>query len=200
MKKTDSERTVLRKAKIVITNFFLLFLGFIQAAHASTTEGHAAHVAPEISSLAWPLVNFLIYLFILNLLYRKLGKPALLARTVGFEQAYQKADSYLEEMTKEHLLLQDRLKNIREEKEEIRRRIDKETEFEINSIFHAAEYSAKQIALDVQRKISQETAKINAEVKNIVVLQAMKKAEEKLKKTLSPEQDYSLRQNTIRSL
>lgn len=193
MKKTDSERTVLRKAKILL----ILFFAFIQAANASTTEAHAA---PEISSLVWPLVNFLIYAFLLNFLYRKLGKPALLARAVGFEQAYKKADSYLEEVEKEHRILQDRLKNISVEEQEIRTRIDKETEFEINSILNSAEHAAKQTALDVQRKISQETAKINAEVKDIVVLQAMKKAEEKLKNSLSKEQDYALRQNTIRSL
>lgn len=194
MKKTDTKRTVLWKAKI-----FLLFFGFVQIANASTA-GAEGHPTPEISSLVWPLVNFLIFAFLLNYLYRKLGKPALLVRAVGFEQAYKKADSYLEEIEKEHRLLQDRLKNISVEEQEIRTRIDRETEFEINSILNSAEHAAMQIALDVQRKISQQTAKINAEVKDIVVIQAMKKAEEKLKNSLSKEQDYALRQNTIRSL
>lgn len=198
MKKTDSERTVLKKAKRLTISVCILFFGLIQAANASTAKDHAH--PPEISSLLWPFINFLIYAFLLNFLYRKLGKPALLARAVGFEQAYRKADSYLEEVEKEHRLLQDRLKNIGVEEQEIRKRIDKETEFEINSILNAAEHTAKQTALDVQRRIGQEIAKINAEVKSLVVTQSMKKAEEKLRHSLSKEQDYTLRQNTIRSL
>lgn len=201
MRKTNRERTVFIRAKIIkkmlLSVLFLLLFGLVKNADASSA---GSHEAARISSLVWPVINFCIYAFLMNFLYRKFGKPAIIARAVEFEQTLIKADSYLEEVEKEHRALQNRLKNIQIEEEEIRTRISNETEFEINSLVSAAEYAAKQTVGDVQRRIAQEITKVNAEVKFLVVTQAMKKAEEKLKSSLSKEQDYTLRQNTVRSL
>lgn len=167
---------------------------------AFASEASANHEPADISTLVWPTVNFAIYVFLMNFMYRKLGKPALEARTANFETAYKKADSYLEKIEREHRQAQERLRNIKREEEEIVVRMHKETEFESANIVSSAEQTSKQIADDVKRRINQESTKINEELRNLIITEAMKKAEVKLKSALTKEQDYSLRQNTIRSL
>ena len=164
--------------------------------------GHGAQAhgpAPTIGSLIWPAVNFAIYLIVMVYLYRRLVRPALKVRAVDFEQRLRKAAQSFQEADREHSLLDERLREIEIEKQEIKDRLTKEGTQMAAQVLVAAEQSGAHMMQDVGRRIERELQKARAEVRQEVINRATAAARKQLE-AVSAADDLRLRQEAIRGV
>lgn len=173
---------------------------FVMSASEAWAAGNAHHEAPDFTTLLWPVVNFGIYFFILSWIYKKHGRPALLARTASVEQQLRHAASVRVDAERELADARERLDRIEEEKGQITQRLQEESKRMATQMLENARQAANNAELDVRRRIASEEAHAAADVRAEVIARAAKLARERLSVALSEEDDYRLRQETLRGL
>ena len=169
------------------------------AAGHGASDDHAHHAA-TISSLGWPLVNFLIYVSLLLYMFKRFAAPALLDRAASFEQHLRRARQVLDDAEREVRQLQDRLKGIREEQDAIRSRLTHEGEQLAAHAVAQAEQTASNIEKDVSRRVARELHVASADVKQQVIRRATDLARAELASGLSDQDDHRLRQEAVKGL
>ncbi len=174
-------------------------LFILSVSNAWAADG-AHHEAPGIGSLLWPVVNFGIYFFILSTLYKKHGRPALLARTAQVEQQLRNAASVRVDAERELAKAKERLERIDEEKAQITQRLEDEAVRMSTQMLENARQAANNVEHDVRRRIASEQAEANAELRKDVLTRAAKIVRERVSSALSEDDDYRLRQETLRGL
>lgn len=177
----------------------------LAAAAADHGHGHgdahgADHHAAGIETLVWPAVNFALYVLLLAFLYRRFVDPALKARAASFDQQYRRAVVALEEAERELRQAQARFDGIAEEQAQIRARFDAEAVLLSKDILEAARRTAQQIEQDVSRRIESERAKVVDALRQEAVQRATTLARTRLERTLSEDDDFRLRHETLRGL
>ena len=94
----------------------------------------------------------------------------------------------------------ERLDRIEEEKGQITHRLQEESKRMATQMLENARQAANNAELDVRRRIASEEAHAAADVRAEVIARAAKLARERLSVALSEEDDYRLRQETLRGL
>ncbi|MFN8390467.1 MAG: ATP synthase F0 subunit B [Bdellovibrionota bacterium] len=173
---------------------------YVPAAVLAEAVTHAEHEAPGIGSLAWPTVNFAIYFGIVVYLYRRFGRPALVARTAGFEAHFIKAAQVLDQAERELATYENRLRTIVDEQQAIRERLATEGAQIAEQIMVQAEESAAALTRDTSRRIERELSTARSEVRQQAIRRATELALQQLQKGLSADDDFRLRQEALRGL
>lgn len=173
---------------------------FILSVSDAWAAGDAHHAPAGVGSLIWPVVNFAIYFAILSWLYKKHGRPALLARTANIEQQLRNAASVRVDAERELAKAKERLDRIDEEKAQITQRLDNEATRMATQMLENARLAANNVEQDLRRRIASEQAHASAELRAAVLARAAKIVRERLANALSDEDDYRLRQETLRGL
>jgi F-type H+-transporting ATPase subunit b len=184
-----------RAAKI--SGFFSVFLPSAVWASAATAGQHAP---PGIESLFWPVVNFVLYLFVLRWGYGAAVRPLLRDRSIQLERDLQQAANLLSDAERQRDALSQRLAAVESEQQELRERLKRDGEHLAQLVIGKAQEAARQLEREILRRIDAERAKAVAEIRREVVFAATGLARERLAVRLGAEDDVRLRQITLRTM
>lgn len=153
-----------------------------------------------VESLLWPLVNFLIYLGILIYAYNRLVKPALYERSRQVVEKINKAAAVRLTAEEELKEVEERLRTIEGEKQEIREQLLVEGRNGVKEILKNAEQSAVSMRRDSERRMASDLGQAYNEIRKQIIKQAAERARRHLEAKLSPDDDYRLRQEALRAI
>lgn len=176
----------------------LLISLFPSLVFASTGHDGAKHHAPGIDTLFWPALNFVLYLALMNYSYRKLGKPALLGRSLSVKEQIERAEMALAQAQQDLVEVQSR--DIDFEKQELFDKILADGKFLAGTILEDAGNNTLKIGRDVELRIAREFTKVEGELKTSVVKRASDLARREFESNLSESQDRELRKDALRSV
>ena len=160
----------------------------------------AHHAAIDLSSLIWPLFNFLIFVSIGVYIYRKHIRAALAGRSVTIEQHLRKAAQELAQVSQEHRFLVERLAAINDERDDILREFAIEGDKLAQATLLNAKKQAEILMRDAKARIASEFRLAEKDIQHELVLRAAKIARDKLRSGLSPDEDRRLREETLRAV
>ncbi len=151
-------------------------------------------------SLILPLFNFVVYLVVGVILYRKFGAPALRARAVVIEEHIKKSSQALANVETELVSLREQLSQISSDKEEVLRQLNEDGEHTAKAVVERAKETALALKDDLARRVESEFKQATKEVRNEAVIRATAKAKSLIESQLTPEKDAQMRRNTVRGL
>ncbi|MGB9760950.1 MAG: F0F1 ATP synthase subunit B [Caldimicrobium sp.] len=175
------------KRLFILLSFFLGLFYFVSLGLAA--EGEASHgVTPsQIRNLIWWTVNFIALIIIL---YKLLKKPVVnffKNRKENILKEYEELLAKKKEAEAKYLELQEKIKNLKAEAEAIYQNYVEQGIKEKERILEEAQLQAKRIKEQAQLYIAQEMEKAKERLKFELAEEAVKLAEEILRKNITPE-------------
>ncbi len=161
-------------------------------------QGHKAE--PPLSSLIFPLVNFIIFVRILVYSYFKGILPALRQRQSSVTAFLSRGAQELDKAEQELSLAKSRLASLEAEKESLNQEILEQAKRLEDAIRSGAEKTLGDIQRDTQRRIAGEFSKTQAEIRAEIAVMASQLAKQVLERDLSVEDDARLRKETMIAL
>jgi F0F1-type ATP synthase membrane subunit b/b' len=159
--------------------------------------GSAGHGDVSISTLEYPLYNFILYVLLMVFMYRTFVRPVL--RNYRAE-----VESYAVRVQNEHVTLErelDQLKykleNIGEEKEIVIAELEKSGREMADDIISQANQKAERIQQDFIKRAESERQKIFLEAKKELVGKVIESVRDRLLQSYSEADDKSLIQNAL---
>jgi F-type H+-transporting ATPase subunit b len=162
--------------------------------------GGELHHEPDLSTLLFPAINFVLYLGVMAFAYFRLVRKALHQRSVGVEDSLARSAQALAQAEEELNAAKQRLAAIEQEKAELRSDFLEQGRRLQETIRVGAEKSAAEIGRDTERRIAGELKKAKAEIREEVVSLAAKLARMRLTQELSGDEDRRLREETLSAL
>lgn len=189
---------------LVLTGALLAHPLVVMAAehHSEGSHSGGSHGEAEAgpASLIWPAINFFLYLSLMVYLYKRFVRPSLVTRAAVFEQHLQKAAGVLEDAERELGRAEHRLREIKTEQDDIRRRLREDGEHLAARLIEQAQDTAAAMKRDVARRVEREASQARSEVRQMVVQRATAIARQTLERGISPDQDRRLRDETLKAL
>ncbi|MGC9140758.1 MAG: F0F1 ATP synthase subunit B [Caldimicrobium sp.] len=175
------------KRLFILLSFFLGLFYFVSLGLAA--EGEASHgVTPsQIRNLIWWTVNFIALIIIL---YKLLKKPVVnffKNRKENILKEYEELLAKKKEAEAKYLELQEKIKNLKAEAEVIYQNYVEQGMKEKERILEEARLQAERIKEQAQLYIAQEMEKAKERLKFELAEEAVKLAEEILRKNITPE-------------
>jgi F-type H+-transporting ATPase subunit b len=175
------------KRLFILLSFFLGLFYFVSLGLAA--EGEASHgVTPsQIRNLIWWTVNFIALIIIL---YKLLKKPVVnffKNRKENILKEYEELLAKKKEAEAKYLELQEKIKNLKAEAEAIYQNYVEQGIKEKERILEEAQLQAKRIKEQAQLYIAQEIENAKERLKFELAEEAVKLAEEILRKNITPE-------------
>ena len=166
---------------------------------SAAQETHDAH-EPQISSLIFPLVNFIIFVRIWIFAYFKAIKPALRKQRSAIEESLSAASQALSLAESELAAAKSRLAGLAAEKERLKQEFLEQAQRIEQSIRANAEKTIRDIQRDTQRRISGEFEKAKTEIRAEIAQMASSLARQTLSHKFAAEDDAHLRLEILNSI
>jgi F-type H+-transporting ATPase subunit b len=170
----------------------------VTAAWASTAE--AEHHAPSLNDIWFPLVNFLIFAFIIKRFAVPLLHDYLRARR---EEVVSTLETAAESKRRASALVQDyrwRLAHLDEQVQSIQNSLRAEGEREGAKLLQDAEASARKIKADASFLAEQEVKMARQQLREEIAAQAAGKARELIQRNMSPADQGRLLEQFIQNI
>ncbi len=175
------------KKLLILLSFFLGFFYFVTFGLAAEGEAHHGVTPTQISNLIWWTVNFIALVIIL---YKLLKKPVVnffKNRKESILKEYEELLAKKKEAEARYLELQEKIKNLKAEAEAIYQNYVEQGIKEKERILEEARLQAERIKEQAQLYIAQEMEKAKERLKVELAEEAVKLAEEILRKNITPE-------------
>ncbi|MCS7149845.1 MAG: F0F1 ATP synthase subunit B [Caldimicrobium sp.] len=164
------------------------------------TDGAHGVTASQIKNLIWWTVNFLVLML---LLYRLLKRPIVnffINRQEGLKREYEELLQKKREAEAKYLELQEKVKNLKSEAEQIYQNYVEQGMKERDRIIEEARKQAERLREQAQLYIAQEMEKAKEMLRVELADEAVKLAEEMLKKRVSPEDQRLLFKDFVENI
>jgi F0F1-type ATP synthase membrane subunit b/b' len=173
--------------------------GSLLPATSAFAEEHGGETHGHELVFVLLVINFVAYVILMSVLYKKKVSPQLVARSKGVRSELQRAAAELAREQEELSKLREALESIDDDEEEVIAGYREEG-------LRSAEALRKQ-ALEEANRMEQEAGQlkenlfhqIESEVRHEMASLALKKAEERLKSGFTPEMDRTLRRDVIQT-
>jgi F-type H+-transporting ATPase subunit b len=193
----SSRCTKIRKSCLAAALIAAGFVFFIPQLVWASGGGEGSGHEPGLSTLIFPVINFVIYLGIMVFAYFKLAKGALRERSVSVEENLKRSAEALALAQSEFAEMVKRLDALELEKIRLRDEFREEGRRMQEAIRAASEKTKADIQREAARRIENELKKAKADIRSEVVGLAARLARERLQRDLSGMQDQRLREETV---
>lgn len=154
----------------------------------------------SITDLKWFWVNFLIYIGLLYVLCRKPLAKAWQARRLAIQDSIAEAQKDAAIAQQALLEAQRKLAALPTETAKLATDIEREAQRECTDIFVAAKTRAERLAAQAKDLAEAERKATEAAIRRELVTLALKKAEERLQKEITPQSDKAIRETALSSV
>ncbi len=161
---------------------------------------HGGAHAVSIGTLAYPALNFIIFVGILVFAYRKAGKAKLVELHTDVKEHLKRAAEDLGAAESVFNRAQQRLDRIEDEKRTLIAALNQEGKETAEQLLAKAEVAVENSLLDTKRRIDNEVASAESELRREVVRRATVMAREKVVGRLSGDDDARLRREAIQRI
>jgi F0F1-type ATP synthase membrane subunit b/b' len=169
----------------------LAAVGLLSLTTAPAWASETEHV-PEISSLLFPTINFVLFFALIVYLYKRGGPAALQNYSQRIKEALKKAADIFRGADTEYQSALARLRNLEGEKLALQQQLEQEGEQIARIVVAAGQDKAESIDRDSSHQIENELAQAQKEVRAQVIKEAAARARLQLKKSITGEQDLEL--------
>lgn len=179
----------------------LVIAPFLAEFAFAASAGHGAEHGPAgVGTLLYPALNFILFAGILVFAYRKIGKAKLIEQHTDVKEHLRRAaeDFGAAESAFNHA--QGRLGAIEEEKQALIATLNQEGADLSDIVLAKAEQAVENSLLDTKRRIDNEVARTETELRHEVVRRAASSAREKVVGRLNSDDDARLRRETIQRI
>jgi F0F1-type ATP synthase membrane subunit b/b' len=176
----------------------LIVLTVIVPSLVFASSGNADHHEPaSLSTLLWPSINFVIFLFLMSNFYKKLARPVLRDYRIELESSAVRHQSEHSVLNAEFEQIKERLSEISEEKKDIVSELEKDGRDLSAVILSTANQQAERLTNQAKRRFSLEAQKIGGEARNALVGRVIDKVSDQLSGSFTAEDDVSFIKKTI---
>jgi len=168
----------------------------LPAGSALASTGGAEHES-ILSQLAWPWVNFIIYLGVVGYIYNKKGAPALRDWRESLKGTLERSGLELQAAERELASIRLRFSNLEEEKRVMKQQLIEEGERISLSIADSVKIEAKKIETDNSSQRVNAITRLQRELSLELVNKAVVRAEEILRGGVSADDDRRLRDEVL---
>ncbi len=179
---------------VLYTSLSAFILTCAMPLHASASGGgeHA-----DISSLFYPVINFVMYLCLMTWIYKTKIKQVLQNRKVEITKSLNKASDRLNSADKGLAEVQKRFLLIDEECQEIQRKLDAETSELQQHILTEAQALAKRIEDDTVKQVENALLRASHEIRSEIISKAVEKARYEIQNHLTDQEDVAVREQVL---
>ncbi|MCC6932891.1 MAG: ATP synthase F0 subunit B [Deltaproteobacteria bacterium] len=158
------------------------------------------HGPATISSLFWPVLNAVIYVFVIIYLYRRYGRIAIKEHALKVTRHIESAARQLSEASSAFTRTKGRLDNIEVEREQVIKEYEDEGWRLAEEIKQQAVQNAQALKNAVKRQSAKELIQAQNELRQEVVAKALDLARKRFATELNNDDDRRLREQAINSL
>lgn len=158
------------------------------SALAFASSKGAAH-APEIGSLFWPTMNFVLYIALMTFLYGKFARPALRTQRTDLETKVVKIQNEHDMLNKELDQLKEQLVGIDQEKSKLVAELEVEARAMADLIIAGANKKAERIKLEAGNRVASDKVRLEQDVKSELLKRVVNKVSTKLRDNFSEKED-----------
>lgn len=170
-------------------------IGVLMPVVALASEAHEAHAAPGISSLLFPILNFVIFAYVLVRYAWPSVRSGLAERRRLIEKGVAEAEETYRKVKTELQEIQTRTSRIQEDAEQILTQLRAEAERERAALVEAARKTAERIRSDARNLGEQEAVRAARRIREEMALLVTRRAAEALRQRLEqPDQERYLRE------
>ena len=177
--------------------FVAVFSGISSVAIASSGGASGSLFSSE---MLFKTINFLILLFILHRFAKKPIANMLSASAENTKKTVDETSSELEEAKKTLADYQTKLANLKNDLEERKKSALSAIETETQQLIKDAEKQVKKLEEQSQARIEQDTARAKAEIREFLVSESVKIAEETISKEIGSKEQKALLDNYAKFL
>jgi len=181
-----------------IVVYSILLLTLVPALSLAETGG-TSH-APAVSDLAFPALNFVVYILLLYWLLKKPLSTALGSRRAGIHSAVLSAKTKLERSQRELREANVRISGLPSEIALLERRDAEESKREAQAIREAAVSKSQRIALQAKASAAAEEKSIEEGLKRELAVKVVELAASRLEREINEQADRALRERALQGI
>jgi F0F1-type ATP synthase membrane subunit b/b' len=151
-------------------------------------------------TLTLPLINFAVFMAIVFYVYNRKVKPMLVERSVDVHEALNRVALNERKVMEELANLRESLATVEDEEESVIENFREEGVRSAEAIRQAMLDEVHRIEKETEQMKANLLNQLEAELRNQISKEAIKRAGEKLRQMLSPEMDANLRREVLRAL